>query len=181
MKKSIIALFATVALAGSAFAGSTYVSSGKETKDYKPYEEPFTCFSDQEFQLDLFGSYTNTEPGGYGDGFGGGIALNYFFVRNVGIGVDGNVFDGKQNGVWNTTSSLIVRFPIDSACLAPYIFGGGGYQVDGAGRGTIHAGGGLEYRIVPNRIGLFVEGRYTWAVNSTNDSTQVRSGIRIVF
>ncbi len=181
MKTAIIALFASVAVAGSALAGSTYVSSGKETKEYKKYEAPFTCFGDQELQLDLFGSFTNTEPGGYGDGFGGGLGVNYFFVRNVGIGVDGNVFDGDQNGVWNTTSSLIVRFPIDEACLAPYLFGGGGYQVDGEGKGTIHAGGGLEYRVVPNKIGLFAEGRYTWAVNSTNDSSQARAGVRIVF
>lgn len=183
MKKAIIALFAIAAVAGSAFAGSTYVSSGKEMKQTKtfkqPYEEPFTCFSDQEFQLDLFGSYTDTNGGGYGDGFGGGIGMNYFFQRYVGIGVDGNVFNGGQNGVWNTTGSLILRYPIDEICTAPYIFGGGGVQTDGEIAGSGHVGGGIEYRFVPHRFGMYSEGRYTWAGN--NDSWQTRIGFRFVF
>jgi hypothetical protein len=64
----------------------------------------------------------------------------------------------------------------------PLIFGGGGYAVDGAGEGTIHAGGGLEWRIVPEKIGIFAEGRYTWSTGSNHgDAAQARLGVRFVF
>lgn len=181
MKKSVIAFFACVAVAGSALAGSTYVASGKETKEYKTYEEPFTCFSDQELQLDVFGIYTNTEGGGYGDGFGGGLGVNYFFARYIGIGADADIFDEGNDGVWGFTGRVIARYPIDSICLAPYAFGGGGYQMDGSGTGTLHAGGGLEYRVIPHKLGLFAEGRYTWALSAQDESVEIRAGVRIVF
>lgn len=172
MKKIAFALVAGLGLAGSAFAG-------KEMKDFKPVIEP--CFKDQELQLDVFASYTNTQGGGYSDGFGGGLAVNYFFMRHLGVGVDGNVFDGGQNGVWDATARLIARFPLEigSVCLAPYVFGGGGVEADGTTVGTGHVGGGLEWRATPS-FGVFSEGRYTWAGGS-NDAAQVRLGVRFVF
>jgi hypothetical protein len=154
----------------------------KEYKEYKTPVEP--CFNDQEFQLDIFGSYTNTEGGGYKDGFGGGIAVNYFFMRNLGIGVDGNVLDAGVNGFWQTSASLIARFPLELGgfCIAPYILAGGGAQFDATSSGTLHAGGGLEFRVVPQRVGIFAEGRYTWAAAAgSDDHAQVRTGLRIVF
>jgi hypothetical protein len=173
MKKIAFTLVACLAVAGSALAG-------KEIKEYKQPVEP--CFKDTEFQLDLFASYTATEGGGYTDGFGGGIGINYFFCRYFGVGADTNIFDGGVNGVWNSTGSLIARFPVElgGLCLAPYVFGGGGLQYDGVKSGTVHAGGGLEFRIVPEKFGIYAEGRYTWAAES-DDSAQARLGVRLVF
>jgi hypothetical protein len=170
MKKIAFTLVACLAVAGSALAG-------KEIKEYKQPVEP--CFKDTELQLDLFASYTDTEGGGYTDGFGGGIGINYFFTRYLGVGVDTNVFDGGANGVWNSTGSLIARFPVElgGLCLAPYIFG---VQYDGVTAGTVHAGGGLEFRIVPEKFGIYAEGRYTWA-GASDDSAQARLGVRVVF
>lgn len=176
MNKTAFSVLASLAVASSAFAGAEV----KEYKESKTVLEP--CFNDTELQLDVFYTYTDTEGGGYTDGSGGGLAVNYFFMRNLGIGVDGNIFDGGVNGVWQTSGSLIARFPLElgGLCLAPYIFGGGGVQADGTTSGTIHAGGGLEFRIVPQRLGIFTEGRYTWA-GGTDDSAQVRAGVRFVF
>jgi hypothetical protein len=174
MKKAALSLFAVVALAGTSFAGTAVVKSGKDFKQ----PEPVTCFGDKELQVDAFGSYQWANK--YQDGFGGGLGVNYFFTRNFGVGVDGNIYDGNANGVWAFTGSLIARLPIDSICLAPYILAGGGYTVDGHSNGTVHAGGGLEYRVVPNKVGLFTEGRYTWGCNS-NSNAQVRLGVRFVF
>ena len=173
MKKIAFSLVACLAVAGTALAG-------KEIKEYKQPVEP--CFKDTELQLDLFGSYTDTEGGGYTDGVGGGVGINYFFTRYIGIGADTNVFDGGANGVWNSTGSIIARFPVElgGLCLAPYVFGGGGIQYDGAKAGTLHAGGGLEFRIVPEKFGIYAEGRYTWAT-VTDDSAQARVGVRLVF
>ena len=177
MKKIAIPFFALAIAASSAFAGTEVQT---ESKEYKQPVPEVLCFQDQEFQLDVFGSYTDGRANNpHSDEFGGGIALNYFFIRNLGVGVDGNFHEGDANGVWATSGRLIVRFPIDEICLAPYLFGGGGYEVNGDGFGTLHAGGGLEWRAT-EMIGLFGEGRYTWGEDDRN-SSQARVGVRFVF
>ena len=175
MKKILYPVLACIALTSSGFAGTDYKGSKEVTAPV-----PELCFRDQELQLDIFGSYTDDVSNNpHRDGFGGGVALNYFFVRNFGIGADGNVYDGGANGVWDVTGRLIVRFPIDSACIAPYIFGGGGWEANAENFGTVHAGGGLEWRAT-HTIGIFGEGRYTWGEDDRN-SSQARVGVRIVF
>ena len=81
------------------------------------------------------------------------------------------------NGVWAVSGRILARYPID--CLAPYVFVAGGVQADGETVGTIGTGGGLEYR-VSEKLGIFGEGRYTWAENDGNN-TQYRLGVRVVF
>lgn len=165
--------------ATSAFAGGHAVSS-KETKNVVP--PPIPCFKDQEFQLDVFGSYTNGERNYlYDDGFGGGIGVNYFFMRYLGVGVDGNVYDGDVGGVWSSSASLIARYPVDlgTFCFAPYIFGGGGVRADSETVGTVHGGAGIEFRVTP-KIGIFGDGRYTWGKDE-DDSILTRVGVRFVF
>ncbi|MGB8170561.1 MAG: hypothetical protein WCF18_23865 [Chthoniobacteraceae bacterium] len=173
MKKIAYTLVACLAVAGSALAG-------KEVKEFKQPVEP--CFKDTELQLDVFGSFTDTSNGHHTDGFGGGVGINYFFTRYLGVGADTNVFGGGASGVWNFSGSLIARFPVElgGLCLAPYIFGGGGYENDHTSCGTAHAGGGLEFRVVPEKIGIYAEGRYTWVAN-TDDQAQARLGVRVVF
>lgn len=181
MKKALFSLIAGLAVAGTSFAGHE-VSSGKESKEYKqPIVEP--CFKDRELQLDLFGSWTNFHPRSqYNDGWGGGIGVNYFFCKYAGVGVDGNGLEGGADGVWTATGSLILRYPLElgSFCVAPYILGGGGGLWDGTSAGTGHAGGGLEFRVIKQKLGIYAEGRYTWA-GASNDNAQVRTGIRFVF
>jgi hypothetical protein len=175
MKKLAIGAVASFVLGACALAGQPIV---RTSKDYKPMPEP--CFKEVELQLDIFGSYNDGRRNGYGDGFGGGLALNYFFTRYFGVGAEGNVYDGNVNGVWNYGGRLIARYPIDSACLAPYAFVAGGAQSDGNTSGTVGVGGGLEYRVIAQKLGIFGEGRYTWSDND-NDSAQVRFGLRVVF
>jgi hypothetical protein len=175
MKKIALPLIACLALASSAFAGHEM----KETKEYKTAEEP--CFKDQELQIDLFGSYTDSvKRSDHGDGFGGGVAVNYFFMRYLGVGVDGNIYDGDVNGAWDFSGRLIARFPIETGnlCIAPYIFAGGGLTTDGTTVGTWLAGGGLEWRVT-HHVGIFGEGRYTWSED--RDAAQARVGVRFVF
>ncbi len=186
MNKIALSFIASLAVAGSALAGQPMVSTGKDYKGPAPLPQP--CFRDTEFQLDIFGSYSFTTQGSSNldtddwDGAGGGIGLNYFFTRHVGIGVDTHIMDGNLNGFWTFTGNLIVRFPIEAGgvCLAPYFLGGGGYAVNGEGEGIWQAGGGLEWRAVPEKLGVFAEGRYIWA-NEHGDLAQVRLGVRFVF
>jgi hypothetical protein len=171
MKKIALAAIACLSIGASAFAGH-------EMKEYKqPLPEP--CFHDQELQLDIFGLYGWGTDGSNDSGAGGGLGVNYFWQRNLGVGIDGYARDGGST-VWGVSASLIVRFPIEtgSLCLAPYILGGGGYQENGVSAGSFHAGGGLEFRLTPT-LGIFTEGRYIWA--GPEDSAHARLGVRLVF
>lgn len=189
-------------LVASTFAGDHVYSTGKSYKQPAP-PAPTSCFSDHEFQVDLFGQISFGESGKIGafrdTGYGGGIGLNYFFHRNIGLGVDAAWLDAKRSdldrdagdhnnsrtAIHNFSGSLIIRLPIDSACLAPYTYVGGGYTVDGNGWATAHAGVGLEYRCVPNKLGLFIDGRWTYLGDRYGKSDLnfwgARAGVRIVF
>jgi hypothetical protein len=171
MKKLTLSFLASLAIVATSFAG-------KEMKEFKAAPEP--CFKDTELQLDVFGSYSDSvNRSDHGDGLGGGIGVNYFFTRNLGISASGNIFDGDVNGAWNIDGSIVLRFPIEgSICWAPYILAGGGLTTNGTTYGSWHAGGGLEWRVT-HTIGLFGEGRYIWAEES--NSAQVRAGVRFVF
>lgn len=197
MKKLTLSLLMSLGLVGSTFAGQEMASSGKE---YKGGPEPITCFKDQELQLDIFGAYAdgNRPHAGAIDehAFGGGVGINYFFHRNIGVGADatwlyGGEKDGDDRGnggdttYHNFSSSLIFRFPIDEICLAPYVFVGGGFHVDGEQWASAHAGVGLEYRIVPERIGIFTDARFTYFGdrfdNGHQNNIMARAGVRFVF
>jgi len=223
MNKITLGLLTSVIAASSALAGEEAIN-----KDYKqPAPPAIPCFKDQELQLDLFGSFMNFPYGhdqDYGDrgrfgrghddnrdGGGGGVGVNYFFMRYFGVGVDGD-FDSNLGGVANYTGKIILRLPIEThgICIAPYVFGGGGGEsffddnydsfngrnFNGRGGrfdrnpGTLGAwmvGGGVEWRVTP-RIGVFAEGRYTWtgrygkAENGLNfDNDSARLGVRFAF
>lgn len=193
--KVTVSLIATAAMIGSAFAGESVVSS----KKYQSTE--MDCFNAQEFQIDVFGQYTD----GNGDhhagnirehGWGGGLGINYFITRNFGIGVDAAWLKAKEapyiedvgsgrNDVFNISASLIYRFPFEGTCFAPYLFGGGGVSIDGEQWATAHAGLGVEYRVVPNRIGLFADARYTYLGDRFGHgdlgNASARAGVRFIF
>jgi len=194
-----ITLAATCALVSSALGGSPTITSNKE---YKAAEQEQLCFSDHEFQLDIFGQYSVGEgpdrAATFRDhGWGGGLGLNYFFTRNLGIGIDGAwlyakepSYSGSGNGSHKTTihnfsGSLIYRMPIDHLCLAPYIYAGGGYSVDGEDWATAHAGVGVEYRITPQKLGVFLDGRWTYFGDRFNrddlNNFSTRLGFRVIF
>ena len=125
-----------------------------------------------------------------------GIGVNYFFTRNVGIGVDATWLyakeasdtdgvEGDHTTIHNFTGSLIFRLPMDESCLAPYFFVGGGFHVDGEQWASAHAGVGIEYRIVPQKVGLFADGRWTYLGdrfgNDDLNFFSTRLGVRFVF
>ena len=197
MKKVTLSLLLSVGMIGSTFAGQPMVSS----KEYKQPAPEETCFNDREFQIDLFGAYVDGNGPSHagqirgGPGYGGGIGINYFFSRHIGIGADAtwiyeqenralNPGDGKTT-FHNFTGSLIFRLPIDAACVAPYAFIGGGFHVDGEQWASAHAGLGIEYRVVPQRIGLFADARFTYFGDRFGSGDQnnvmARAGIRFVF
>lgn len=144
-------------------------------------------FNSQELSLDVFASYVAAEYGiedifetNIRDGdWGGGVGLNYFLTRHIGIGGDINIADNRGKFVDHALGSLTLRLPIETLGFAPYVFGGGGRGFDPEWEWMGHAGVGLEFR--PNPVtGLFIDGRYIWA-DDTNDRLLLRAGLRLVF
>ena len=130
-----------------------------------------------EVSIDLFGSYTDHDvrSGGEDEAWGGGLGVNFFFSRMIGIGVDSHT--DRWQFPQHANASLIVRFP-SSAGFAPYGFGGAGRDWDN-GQWTAHAGGGLELRL-NKYTGLFADGRRVFP-EDTPDYTFARAGIRLGF
>ena len=137
-----------------------------------------TLYNANEFSLDLFGTYADRDKfGSKGDFWGGGLGVNYFLTRYIGIGADSYLEEWRWP--YRVNGSLILRLPIDKLGLAPYAFGGGGREFKYAPQWTGHAGGGLELRI--NRhTGIFGDGRRVFA-DQTKDYTLVRFGMRVGF
>ena len=180
MKKIAFTLIAGLGVAGSVLAGPA--TAGKTDKTVTVPVEP--CFRDHELQLDVFANYMHfthagTPPSRNGEG--GGLGVNYFFTRYLGVGIDGSA-NSLSHGLFNATGSLIARYPLElgSVCLAPYAFGGGGVQTNGSTLGTGHAGAGVEFRVTP-KLGIYGEGRYTWTTEHNEDSSQARLGLRFAF
>ena len=114
----------------------------------------------------------------HGD-WGGGVGLNYFFTREIGIGGDINMPANGGKLIDNAYGQLIARFPICDTGFAPYVFGGGGRQIEPSWQWEGHAGVGIEYRLNPG-WGVFTDARYTW-VKHTTDQILFRAGLRFVF
>lgn len=196
MKPILASTCAAMLLAVPAFAGETVRT------DYKQSEITTPCFADREWQVDLFGAYafsSSSQDNLFGDhAWGGGLGVNYFFSRNVGLGVEGTLLDPRHGSdvMGQAGLNLFFRFPIDSRCLAPYAFIGGGavfnaedvdaedFDRDDDGSDDAlwegHAGVGLEYRFSP-RLGVFVDGRFTVVEKNDNNFTTIRTGIRLSF
>ncbi len=146
-------------------------------------------YPDSEITFDLFGLFADDKRK-FNDAFdttmrdgkwGAGIGVNYFFTRNIGIGADAFGIDNGDDLVDAVSASVILRLPIDVAHLAPYVFGGGGRQLEGSDTWTLHGGVGLELRM--NRhTGIFVDGRYVWPEkDNRSDYALLRAGVRFAF
>ncbi len=178
MKKHIVlGLVAVVAATSAAFAGTTY----KATKQpVAPVVE--TCnFADNEFTLDAFGTGAFYRAGA--PGWGGGLGVNYFFLRYIGLGYEQDFFGRKgYPAYFGSVGNLFLRLPICSWNLAPYAVGSLGkyYGNNTRSIGFGAVGGGLEYRITRN-IGLFSDGRWLFGEGKDHSGAVVRTGLRFAF
>lgn len=175
MKNATITLLASLSLAGLSFAGP----SGKMPMGKVPTVTPppsCNCFeAGGQFSLYAAGLLGADD---IDDSFGAGLAVDYFFTPFIGAELDAT-WAFADSTIHTFNGSVVVRYPIVAACLAPYALAGGGFHTDGVKQGTWHAGGGLDVRIA-NCFGVFADGRYTWA-EETDDYVVVRAGIRLNF
>jgi hypothetical protein len=176
MKKLSLTILMAVAVVGSAFAGT----DSKTFKD-KVVVEPTCVFRANEWQLDAFatGLFSQSNRAGWG----GGLGVNYFFTKYIGLGVEESVVGRRgQTTEWSTIGNLILRYPICAWNLAPYalIGGGGSYGCKRSGHGFGDIGGGLEYRVTSN-IGLFTDARWLYSSEDPRSSVLGRAGVRFAF
>ena len=145
-------------------------------------------FPANQASLDLFGSVSIGQEtinhisheriednGRLGLGLGG----NYFFTRNLGLGGDAYSENTQHSFFDNTSGNLILRFPFESIRLAPYVYGGAGYQFDPQGLWFGQAGGGLEFRFT-RKFGVFTDARYVFT-DGTQNFGMGRLGVRLGF
>lgn len=108
-----------------------------------------------------------------------GFGVNYFITRYIGVGADAWTENPQHAFVDYASGSAIIRLPIESLSMAPYVYGGGGYQWDLVEQSFAHAGAGVEFRLAKH-AGIFLDGRYVFA-DKTQDYAVGRAGIRFVF
>ena len=189
MKKVSIAC-ASAFLLSAGLASATHVWDDPDAwwSGHWVYVEDAPKYIDNELALDLFGSYsapeehfshlaqTNIRHDGW---WGGGVGLNYFFIKYVGIMGDVNFGDHSGHAFDQVLGNAVLRFPICNSGLAPYVFGGGGRQAFPNWNWAYDAGVGLEFRFTPG-TGIFSDARYMWPDNSP-DRLMIRLGLRLCF
>jgi len=173
---------------GAAYCANAQDSSTTTTTTQQTTTTTDQLYRAQEFSVDFFGSgaidqYTIDHLTGdrirHNGVLGGGAGINYFFTRNIGIGGDAYVEHREQHYIESPSGNLILRFPIMDSGVAPYVFGGGGYQFDEVGQDFAQGGAGIEFRIVKD-FGFFVDARYVFA-QKTQDYGVARAGFRFNF
>jgi hypothetical protein len=146
------------------------------------------AFNANEFSFDAFGTFLGNErhftafpnTSIHHGTWGGGIGANYFWSQDVGIGVDTSAQDGGVHFLDHVGGNLLVRFPIQQARLAPYVFAGGGRAFNPGWNWYGDAGAGLELRLNP-KLGIFGDARYIWKDVAGGDQALLRAGVRLVF
>ncbi len=180
MKKTALVLLTALVCVGSSVAGPL------QALPVNPHEvTPSALFRDQELFFDIYGSYlqnreTNCDCESKRDGYGGGFAIGHYFGYYVGARLDVN-FSSVEDAKTNIGGDILLRFPIQTAHLAPYAFVGGGVQVANGNNGFLRVGGGIEWRFTPH-FGIFGEGSYSWVdqENRANNLT-IKAGIRYIY
>lgn len=175
--KYIASLLMTAALASSAFAGPVSYSA-KSPKSVVVPPAGCACF-EPGFAIGAFGGGFLPDTDNEDDVLGGGVLAEYFFTQYIGL-------QGSY-GIYATSSehhqfdgSLILRYPITSICVAPYVMVGGGFSTNSDQEGDYHVGGGIEARFESlNCLGVFADGAYHFA--DDGDFTIVRLGVKLPF
>jgi hypothetical protein len=130
-----------------------------------------------------FGKYTinhlSTERVNDNTKLGGGVGVNYFFTRNLGIGAEAYTESNGGDFVNSATANALLRLPLGASGFAPYALAGGGYRFDDVPTWLVQAGAGIEYRFCKN-LGVFLDARCVIPEKTTYYGL-ARAGVRFAF
>lgn len=190
--KGIVMLIAAAGVAGSAGAQDNY---NTQNNNYSVHQDEQTTppsnsgelYPDNELSIDgsvvgVLHAYDFNGNGLHRKNyrFGGDVGANLFFTKYIGIGADALATTGNNPTFVNTaTGNLIFRVPIGDTGIAPYVFGGAGYQFEKVNQIVGGGGVGLEIRLVQH-FSIFADARYLAAVK-TPDYGYGRAGVRLSF
>lgn len=180
MKLSTLATIALLGTASTLVAGP--MSSGKDGKVQivqPPVETGCDAFNGG-LALSAYGLFLTPDADIEDDTFGGGIAVEYFFNPYFGIAGSAQWADPGESLVHNYSADAVVRFPITSICIAPYVFGGAGLHTNSSTEVIGRAGVGLDARLW-NANGIFVDWTYTFPGGDLEDYQIVRLGVKFGF
>jgi hypothetical protein len=155
MKKTIAALAAIVTLG---------LGSAATAQD---------LFKANEVNLLVFGDYVDRQD----DEWGGGLGINYFFSRYIGLGASSHVENFSGSAIDNVAGEVYLRMPLGRVPVAPYGVGTGGYSFDYE-RWFYGGGGGLEWRL-SKEVGIFGDWQYLFYDKGDFDGWMVRFGFRL--
>jgi hypothetical protein len=153
LKKIALSTCALVALGTVAFAGTSSYS-GKEMKNTVQQQSCPEWYANNEWNVDLWGTYSFTGEEWRNDRFlgvdhawGGGIDAKYFFARYFGVGLEGyglalnggggqtfflnnglleHISGSNRDAAGAVLGTFTLRYPIPCTRFAPYAFVGGG-------------------------------------------------------
>ena len=178
--KYLASLLVSAALASSVFAGPvTY--SGKSSKTVAPIAPSGCACFDPGFAFGVFGAAILPDEGS-DDELGGGVLGEYFFTPYIGIQGSYGIFATSPEH-HEFDGALVLRYPITSVCVAPYVMAGGGFSSNSDDKGNYFVGGGIEARLEGlNCLGIFADGAYHFAADDGDaDYTIVRLGVKFPF
>jgi hypothetical protein len=165
-------------LAATAFAGPiTYTHAGKGSDPVQPVRTlSADCFAPGA-AIGIYGSGMLDGE----DAPGGGALAEYFFSDYFGLQASYGIFatDSEHHEL---DAALVLRYPILSLCVAPYVMAGGGLGINASTEGNVFAGAGVEARFESmEHLGIFADGAYHWADGDAPDYTIVRLGVKVPF
>ena len=179
----------------AAIVGSLSVTCCVSAQDYSSSStnnidnakiSPDQIYRKQEIDVDLFGSSAISEQNlEHAPDFrkrtlwGGGGGVTAYFFRYLGVGGEYNADVHGSSFFDSAGGNIYLRLPICHTGLAPYIFGGGGYQFQEVRQSYEDGGAGIEFRFCKN-FGVFADGRWVFSEH-TSDSGLARVGVRFSF
>ncbi len=178
--KTLFTATASLLLAHSALAGNYGSSYGQMPTPPPALSNSSSCgcFAAGTQGISLYGALLLGAEA-FDNSFGAGAAYSLFPSEYWGVEADAT-WGFADSTIHTFNASAIVRYPIRDLCLAPYALIGAGIHTDGVKQGTWHIGAGVDIRLTPECLGMFLDARYVFA-EETGNYTLIRSGVRWSF
>jgi hypothetical protein len=180
MKLTTLTTAALLGAASTLVAGP--MSSGKDGKvtvTQPPVETGCDAFNGG-LAVSAYGLFLSPDASAEDDVFGGGLGVEYFFNQYFGVAGSAQWADPGESLVHNYSADLVLRYPITSLCIAPYIFGGGGVHTNSSTKMIARIGGGLDVRLW-DANGIFADFTQTIPESEIDQYQIIRLGVKFAF